>query len=580
MSTINKAASKWMPRRYDEGLANQLETSLDISTFLSQNLASRGVTDLASTQDFLEPRLSQLRDPFSFADMKTAARLLSDTISRGEVIGVYGDYDVDGVCGTVQLVDFIRRLGGQAIYYIPNRLKEGYGLNKRGVDTLAEQHASLLITVDCGISAHEEVAYAKEKGLAVIVIDHHQVSDMHLPADAVINPHQPGCPSGGLHLCAAAVAFYFTAAVKRTLEDDGLQIGIDLRDNLDVVALATVADVMPLQHENRVFVAYGLNQIRRRRRLGINMLLEVAGVDVEHVRAGQIGFQIGPRINAIGRLDQAHIAVELLLTEFATEARQGAMTLEQANQSRRNIERETVEAAIQQIETVYAMPTEAAPNGGEHFALIVADAEWHPGVVGIVASRLVDRYGRPVIVIGRDGKGSGRSIPAFNLYHALCECDSWLLGYGGHSHAAGIHISMERLAGFRTAFSKVAAEMLDGDALTPMRFFDISVEGMLLNQSYWDDVDRLQPVGFGCPTPIIHIPRADLKHPRELKGGHMKWQLDIQDGVIDVLRFGAAKDDRGLRHGDDIFVHLGVNTWNGRLRRQLIVQDFREALPK
>ena len=395
---LSQLQVKWEERAPGDVDIEAIVDALSISPILARVLANRNIQELSQTESYIQPRLQDLPDPDELAGMQEAVGRFEKAIHAREVVGVFGDYDVDGVTSTTILAEFLEALGVSVVTTIPNRLVEGYGLSTSGVDRLKEAGAQLIVTVDCGVTAHEEVAYAQTQGLDVIVIDHHTVPVSLPEAIAVINPHRSDCHRAAEHLCAVGVTFNLCASLRRRLRENGYFMKReepDIRALLDLVALGTVADVVPLIRDNRVLVSHGLKIISRQHRPGLTALLEVSGIQPERVNSGHLGFQLGPRVNAAGRLSDAGMAVTLFRTKDMRNARQLAQRLDQENQARRSLEKQMTDEAIDLIE-----------HQGLHKSsrvLIVSQTHWHPGVVGIVASRLAERFGRPAIVIGEGG---------------------------------------------------------------------------------------------------------------------------------------------------------------------------------
>jgi single-stranded-DNA-specific exonuclease len=441
-----------------------ISSSLALHPLAARVLINRGFATPEAATAFLADRLSDLPDPYLMKGMRAAADRICEALAARQRITLYGDYDVDGVCSTALLFLFLRDLGANVDTYIPHRLDEGYGLNASAVERLAASGTRVLVTLDCGITSFAEISRAKDLGVDVVIVDHHAVPDTLPPALAVLNPHQPGCGYPTRHLCAAGVAFNLCVGIRQRLRAQGMfgprpdsgqvrRKEPNLRSILDLVALATVADVVPLTGANRVLVKHGLEELTAARRPGIQALKEISGLAAQSpVTAGQVGFRLGPRINAAGRLHDASLGLRLLCAETLEEARPLAAALDAANLERRGIEQEILVEALRQAEAL-------APAKG----LVLHSPSWHPGVIGIVASRVVERFHRPTVMVAlKDGvgRGSGRSIEGFNLVTALKECASHLVKYGGHKQAAGLALETDRLPAFCQAFEAIAAQRL------------------------------------------------------------------------------------------------------------------------
>ncbi|HEX8909937.1 MAG TPA: single-stranded-DNA-specific exonuclease RecJ, partial [Anaeromyxobacteraceae bacterium] len=459
-------ARRWVEVACDDAVAARLSRELGLDPLAARVLACRGLADPADANRFLDPKLSDLPDPFLMSGMERAVERLARALEAGERIALYGDYDVDGVTSTALLAGFLRAAGGDVLTYVPHRLVEGYGLNTDAVRRLAEGGARLLVSLDCGITSVAEVRAAAELGVDAVVVDHHTVP-VELPAAvAILNPHQPRCGYPYKPLAAVGVTFCLAMALRKRLREAG-RFGAtrpepNLRQALDLVALGTVADVVPLTGVNRILVRWGLEELARTGRPGLRALKRVAGIaDGAPVGAGQVGFRLGPRLNAAGRLDDAGRGVRLLLSRDEGEATALADELDRENRARQEIEHQILEQAVVQAEERVA----AGARG-----LVLWRESWHPGVVGIVASRVVERFHRPAVLVGvanGAGKGSGRSIEAFHLHDALTACAGHLQRFGGHKHAAGVTVDPAALPAFRGAFEAFAAAHLADEDLVP-----------------------------------------------------------------------------------------------------------------
>ena len=550
-----------------------LSRALGLRPLVAQLLAARGFGTPEAAEAFLRPALTQLHDPFGLLGMEAAAQRVTQALEAGEAITVYGDYDVDGVTSTAILVDFLRACGAQVEAYIPRRLVEGYGLNVGAVDTIAEAGAGLLITCDCGVTAVEEVDHAVSRGLDVIIIDHHRAPAVLPRAVAILNPYQPGCTFPFQHLAAVGVSFNLLMALRKTLREAGFfqrrgRAEPLLKPYLELVALGTVADVVPLVDENRVFVAEGLKLLERSARPGVVALKEVAGLGEGAVSAGQVGFQLGPRINAAGRLDDARAGLELLLTRDPARARALATLLDEANQARRDIEAQIGEAAA-------ALAGEAPSARG----LVLVGEGWHRGVVGIVASRMVERYSRPALVLGvEDGvaKGSGRSFGDFHLYDALKACEAHLTRFGGHRAAAGLELPASALPAFIAAFEAQCEAQLSEEALVPSLAVDAILPLPEVDEGLVASLAQLEPFGMGNPAPVFASQGPFwggrvVGAPRNGRPAHLKGRI----GDLDVIGFGMA-DRMGFAQDGEVQAafNLGFNTFRGRTTLQATLRDL------
>jgi len=544
-----------------------------VSPLLAMLLTNRGITEPVAADRYLRARLSDdLRSPMLFRQMPVACERLARALTGGERIGVHGDYDVDGISGSALLLRAFRALGHEPLLHIPHRLKEGYGLKDTGVRALAEQGARVMITVDCGAVNHAEIELAKRLGMDVIVCDHHQVSGTPLGATAVLNPIEAdsGFPFRGL--CGAGLAFYLAAGLKMYLRESGASALPDLRRMLDLVALGTIADVVPIVEENRVLVKHGLRELERSTLPGIVALRTVSGVT--RMSSGAIAFRIAPRLNAGGRLDDARRSVEILTTSDRALGERLAIGLDEENRARQRIERAAVDDAVERIDRCGGV--------AERHSIVLASSQWHPGVVGIVAARMVDRYHRPSVMIAIDdatgtGRGSGRSIPGVNLHAALRECEDLMLGFGGHPMAAGMTIDAVRIDDLAARLETVLAGVTPQEALVPERRIDGELSFDQLGDAAMSDIDRLEPYGSGNPEPTFLARKVRVRARGVVGASHLKLQLESNGCRLAAIAFGMA--DRVVDVGDEIEVlyRPRVSEWGGQRTLEAELRDFRRA---
>lgn len=486
--------ARWTdPRTIDGALAQRLSDELHLPPLVSRLLVARGLSEVEAARNYLRPRMDQLHSPLSMRGMAEAVERLSAAIRAGETILVHGDYDVDGMCSTTLLVRTLRHLGARAVPFAPHRIRDGYDLGEAGVRAAVAEGATLLVTCDCGTTAHEPVADLCRRGIDVIITDHHLPSRPPPDCVAVLNPRVPGCEYPDKDLCAAAVAFKLSLAL---LEQHGAGPNVAL-NMLDLVALATVADVAPLRGENRILVRYGLRLMAETRNIGLRALINASGLEGKELTAGRIGFILAPRLNAVGRIGDARRGLDLLLTSDESEANAIARDLEEINRTRQAIDRETLEAARKLA---------ATKDLDSVSGLVLAAEGWHPGVIGIVASRLVEDLYRPVVLVsveGGIGKGSGRSIPAFDLHGGLTACADLLLRYGGHRAAAGLTVDAARIPELQERFDAVARERLTREDLTPELRVDLEVPLGEANDTLERLLRHFEPFGIGNPAPLL-----------------------------------------------------------------------------
>ncbi|HET6983482.1 MAG TPA: single-stranded-DNA-specific exonuclease RecJ [Myxococcaceae bacterium] len=556
--------------------ARRLAIELGLDPLAARVLVARGIAEPQDAARFLSHELTDLPDPFRMKGMAAAVERLTRAVVQGEKIILYGDYDVDGVCSTALLSLFLDSLGVAPETYIPHRIDEGYGLNLRAVERIAREGSRLLVSLDCGIASVAEVARARELGMDVVIVDHHTVPETLPPATAVLNPHQPGCEYPTKVLCAAGVAFNLVMALRRSLRTLGwfaTRREPPLKPLMDLVALATVCDVVPLTGANRILVRHGLDALGRADRPGVRALKEVAGLETEgSVSAGQVGFRLGPRINAAGRLDDASVGLQLLRTRNLAEARDLAARLDQANTERQSIERRMLEEAVAQAEE----------RQGARGLVLWAEG-WHPGVVGIVAARVVERFHKPTLVIGVQsgvGKGSARSIEGFHLVEALGECAEHLSRFGGHRHAAGVTLDSERLLDFRRAFESVAARRLREEDLEPRCRVDAVVHPEELTERAVDALAVLGPFGAGNPEPtfVAEALQAQGRLLTAKNGGTAHLKLVLPEApALDTIGWGLGPRLAEVDGPVDLAFQPSIDTWNGRTRVSLKIRDFRAA---
>jgi single-stranded-DNA-specific exonuclease len=545
-----------------DGLARELE----VSEVLASVLVRRGYGDVAEARAFLAAELPE-HDPFALGDMREACEAISAAIAAGTKICVHGDYDADGICATALAVLVLRELGADVSYHLPSRFDEGYGVAAQTLARLAGEGVGLVLTVDCGVTAVEEVAAARAGGLEVVVTDHHRAGE-ELPGCPVVGPYRGDYPFR--ELCGTGVVWKLGQAL----------LGADsqaLARHLDLVAVATVADVVPLLDENRGLAVAGLRALARTQKPGLRELMRVARVDPATVDAGAIGFRLAPRLNAAGRLGRPEAALELLLCEEREPAARLAQQLEELNRDRQAVEERILREAVEEIESW----PEARRR---HRAFVVAGADWHEGVIGIVASRLVERYSRPVVLIaGTDGdwKGSGRSIAGFDLHDGLRQCAGHLERWGGHAAAAGLSIKPENVPAFAEQFAAIGDGALVEDDLRPPALVDALVHGRDLTLELCEELARLAPFGLGNPGVTLLLAGCELADLAAVGDGkHLKFRVreDGRDtGSAIAFRLGRRLDSLSRPGTYDLVFRLEANQWNGTVAPQLNVQRVLEA---
>lgn len=551
--------------------AYDLASKLEVSPLIAQLLLNRGINEPQKAKDFLEPRLEQLHDPFLIQDMEKAVRRIEAAIQSGETVLIYGDYDVDGITSTALMIRvLIKFFPGRLLYYIPKRLEEGYGLHLSSLEKAVAKGVRLIITVDCGISACDEAAYLKAQGVDLIVTDHHEPQSSLPDAYAIINPKLQGSRYPFTQLAGVGVSFKALQGLAKYHPE----LSQMLFENLDLVAFGTIADIVPLLEENRVLVKYGLQQLNRTSNVGIKSLIEAAGLKGREINSGHIGYLLAPRINAAGRMGNSSIGVKLFLTNDPDQGIQYARSLEKENQNRQEIENIVLEEAQAQIAS--------EPGWADEHALVLAGEGWHLGVIGIVASRLVELYHKPVILFGMegtDGRGSGRSIPGFNLFMAIEQCSQYLTRFGGHEFAAGLSVTREAFPQFKEAFLKLAKEQIKPEDMQPV----LKIESLIdLNQTTLDlarELMKLAPCGPSNPTPILGCEGINLVDYRNVgeSGKHLKVKVGNSDVIRDGIGFnlGAAYPELAAAREVDVAFTLEENIWNGNSTVQLNLKDVR-----
>lgn len=554
----------------DEDKAKNLASILSVPPLVARLLVQRGYGDVESAERFLRGGLEHFHDPYLLLGMKAAVERIRLAAANNEKIRIYGDYDADGVSSTALLVHLFRSLHFNFDYYIPHRALEGYGLNRKAIELAAEEGIGLIVTVDTGISAAEEIEYAKQLGIDVVVTDHHEPPE-HIPnASAVVNPKQEGCGYPFKGLAGVGVAFKLAHAL---LERPPLEWA-------DIVSLGTIADLMPLKDENRILVRYGLERLRSHTSVGFRALAEAGGIELEGLTATGIAFGMAPRVNAAGRLDHAKRAVELLTTEDYDNAILAAIGLDSLNKERQRV----VESIVKEAELQWhAKCEEAAAAGAEPPPVIVLAGEgWNVGVIGIVASKLLERNYKPVIILGIDGqtgmcKGSARSIDGFDLHAALTACDELLDHYGGHQAAAGMSLHRDRLLQFEQRLGELAAGWLTADDWIPKTSVDLVCSVSEATLDTITELSQLEPFGMGNPSPRLLFQRTELADRRTIgkESKHLKLSLGSGRRLLDGIGFSMGMLADRLKPGSkiDIIGELSVNEWNGQRKPQLQLHD-------
>ena len=554
----------WNVQKPEMNAVNTL-VSAGYAPLTAMVLASREIDTAKKAHSYLAWD-GPLYDPFLMKDMDLAVGRVGLAMTRGEKIAVFGDYDVDGITSTCLLTSFLRHCGADVVSYIPGRLEEGYGLNPIAIRQLSDEGVKLIITVDCGITAVAEAQLCKELGIDLVITDHHECKDTLPEAVAVVNPHRPDCSYPHNTLCGVGVAFKLACALS------GDQNWV-LQEYADMVCLGTVADVMPLQGENRTFVAHGLESLKNTKRPGVAALMEESGCAPENISATTIGFMLAPRINAAGRMGQIDLAVELFLTDDPDRAGHLAKALCELNRQRQSVESE-----------IYSQAVSMLPQGKAPEAIVLADESWHQGVVGIVASRMAEEYSCPAFLIcldGDHGKASSRSFGGFNLFSSLTALSPLLESYGGHELAAGFTIHRDQIAAFREEMCRRAADYYaSSDGPRTVLEIDCAVTPELLSVRGIDALQVLEPCGSGCPKPVLMMEKLTVDRISMVGSGrHMRLRLKQGHHYINAIYFSANPESASIEPGDivDVAFNPQVNEFRGERSVQMNVLDIRPS---
>ncbi|GIU83207.1 MAG: single-stranded-DNA-specific exonuclease RecJ [Acidobacteria bacterium] len=578
MSVKTFEKKEWKIKKHNRELVEDFAKKLNVHPLTAALLISRGYSSVLDALVFLYPSLNSFYSPFLLKDIEKAVNRIIEAIKRKEKILIWGDYDVDGTTGTVVLLKTFRKLGIEADYYIPHRTKEGYGLNLEALKKKKEEGVKLIITVDTGSRALEEALWAKENGICLIVTDHHilKEDENQVEAYALINPHQKDCSYPNKKLAGVGVAFKLAQAL---LEKKGINDEEFLAQLLELVAVGTVADIMELTDENRRIVKFGLKNLKNTQNKGLRALIEVAGLkDKPNLSSYNIGFQIAPRINAAGRLEHANLVVELLETDSEERASEIARTLNEINKNRQELQSKMVEEALESIDKALKAPQEI-PH-----VIVIAKENWHRGVIGLVASKVTEKFNRPSFIISvedGEGHGSARSIMNFNVAEALESASEILIKHGGHAQAAGFKVRVDDIPTLEELLNRYASEKLSEKDLKPCITIDAHLSFKSINFKLWEELQLFEPFGIGNPKPVFLTRAVKVKSKKMLNKGikftlekdkktfeAVLWETDNQH-VFEI--FFSIPDGEMI----DVVYELGMNDWNGLKQLQLIVKDFR-----
>jgi single-stranded-DNA-specific exonuclease len=553
--------------------------STQASETIARLLALRGITTYDQAKHFFRPDLTELHDPYLMKDMEKAATRLADAVRSGHSVVVYGDYDVDGTTATAVVYGFLKKFGVQVAHYIPHRFKEGYGISEDGIQFAVDNKVDLIVSVDCGITAVEEAKYARSKGIDLIICDHHTAGDIIPDALAVLDPKRPDCTYPFDGLSGAGVGFKL---VQATLTKLGLPQS-HAYEYLDLVSISIASDIVPLIDENRILMREGLKMINSNPRVGVKALLEQIKMEIGRISTSNIVFSIGPRINAAGRMGDATTALKLLIAETSEEGKQYAAELESINQRRRKTDSQTMDKAVEMVEAI---------DMDMCACMVLHDPEWHLGVIGIVASRLVDQYCRPAVMLSTvDGKikGSARSIKGFNIYNALKECEDLLIQFGGHEYAAGLTMDEAQFEAFRKRFNEIVQNRLCDEDFEPELLIDAEVNLHDISDNFWKILNQFEPYGPNNSKPIFVSNNLKVVGtPSKVGKDHLKLRV-AQNGVspqsqaFDAIGFNlGCHYEEVLKSRDEgtsfsMAYTIDENTWNGRTTLQMQVKDIKIA---
>ena len=567
---------KWQIMRPNAAAVKKLSDDLHCHPVIAIVLSNRNLTSARQVSNFMTPSLSKIRPPYAIKDMEVAVKRIYRAIAENEKILIFGDYDADGITAAAVLLDFFRTIGARVSDYIPHRIAEGYSLQVHHIREQALPNGiQLIITADCGSGSHDAIIKARNAGIDVIVTDHHSISENIPPAVAVINPKRHDCSAGMEMLAGVGVAFALIICLRKYFREQNFwehRPEPNLKNLCDLVALGTIGDMVPLVEENRIFSKTGLNLIHSALRPGISALREVAGIADQRLDAADVAFKLVPRLNAAGRMDHASIALKLLMADNIATARQLAQSLNGLNDRRQEQEKAVLNDILSDFQH--------HPERLKKRTLVCWDSKWHQGVLGIVASRITERYFRPAALValkGNLGKGSARSIPGLDLFSALQSCQHCLEDFGGHSMAAGLTIRSDKLREFQDSFEKAVTQMTCPEDWIPKLIIDAEIEFADITENLIDEIEKLSPFGSGNPEPLFAAQNVKVVSSKTVGRNHRKMML-IQDNTpdpkaISAIRFNATGPLLNQTSFDRIAFRLRWNRWNNNKSIQLIVED-------
>ncbi len=562
---------KWNCSKVDNDKVDAIATQNGISKLLAKIILSRGIDDENCVKNFLNPEIQALNNPFLFNDMELAVDAIISAIDNKEKITIYGDYDVDGITSVAVLKSFLIEQGAEVEHYLPNRLEEGYGLNNAAIDKIVSNGTKLMITVDCGISAYNEIEYAKEKGLNVVVTDHHECPAELPKAIAVIDAKRPDSKYPFNSLAGVGATFKLIHAIS-------IRKNLDRKSYLkyiDIVALGTIADIVPLVDENRIIVNFGLILMQQTRNIGLRALLNVTGYEIgKEINSTAISFGVAPRMNAAGRLGKADLALDLLLEKEPSKAYEMALELSSINKERQNVEKIIFDEVVETVEN---------QKLNEKNVIVVHNKGWHHGVIGIVASKITELYYKPTILISVEdgvGKGSGRSVEGFDLHAAVSECSDMLSKFGGHEMALGLSVDADKIEEFSNKLNEIAKKQNIHD-LQPVLQVEAEITSKDITMDTLKELDRLKPYGEANPMPLFVYRNVKVDGVRLLSNEkHLKLTLKEDSNIFDAIAFNMDNKKYSIKQGDklDIVHSLELNSFNGIDKVQLNVKDIKKSL--
>jgi len=571
---------RWLVFSEKEGIQDEFVRTLNVSPVLAHVLANRGIRDVKSANAFLSPQLTHLSDPMQIPGIEECSEKLMAAVRAGKKIFIYGDYDVDGAASTAMLVECVRLAGGDADYYIPERIDEGYGLHAPALEEIKARGGEIVVTVDCGISAVEEARRARELGISLIITDHHVPGPEVPEADVVVNPKLSGTDAPCHKLAGVGIAFKLAWAIGQTFSANKK---VDpafrefLLDSVGLAALGTIADVVPLQGENRVLAKFGLQALQYSERPGIRALVRCTRMEGKELDAYDVAFRLAPRLNAAGRMDRAHSVVELLTTKDEGKAWEIASDLDRLNRERQAVQRSILAEARERILQ--------ACDPGAPCALVASGEGWHQGVVGIVASKIAEEFHRPTILISTDGEighGSGRSIAGFDLFAALRACAEHLIQFGGHEQAAGLQMRKDKIPELKARLDQIVAETLSAAELIPALHIDVVVGLEQVSESLVGELDRAGPFGQGNPAPLLAARGTNVGGTVKRigsQGQHLTFYVRQNSSAFRAVAFGMGEryDElvEGVKGSVDIAFVPFINEWRGNRNVELQIEDFR-----